>query len=162
MTTTEKRPPPNGWTEFPAPDALRRQPGVTHTSVWESGKVFVISELAMMDAPRGDGQTLQWQVSVSHDGKRRPSDAQVEKVRRAFGMQEAEEDNHHPGVARHLFLCVDPARRVSCECKEGEAIVVEPDGYTWSNDPASCRECEHARLIGKACRAHGVRPLEAP
>jgi hypothetical protein len=70
-------------------------------------------------------------------------------------MEGSEEDNHHPGIARHFWMVVDPARRVDCECKVGETVVKEPDGYKWSNDPGACRGCDYARTFpGHPCPLH--------
>lgn len=78
---------------------------------------------------------------------------------RAFGMVGTEEGNHHPGVARHFWRPVDPARRVDCECKADEVTVVEPDGYRWTN-PADgpCRGCELERATGRPCSLHRGAP----
>lgn len=103
----------------------------------------------------------QWHISITLKGKR-PKPNHVRAVLRDFGMVGAEEDNHHPGNARHFWIPCDPTRRVDCECKATEVIVVDPDGYTWTNPtPESgegCRGCEWARAPlarGKACPIHG-------
>lgn len=133
------------------------------------GRLRVLSALALAKAPSGDDTILQWHLSVSRpprsaDGRgRRPDDAELRRVRLAFDLVDAEEDNHHPGIARHLWLPVDPARRVGCECKADEVVVVEPDGYAWTNpvdaDPSVCRACEIARLLPSSlvdrCPVHG-------
>lgn len=128
-------------------------------------RLRVISSLVMAKAPRGDDVIPQWHLSVvrvTPRGAERCSDHELQLVRRAFGLVEAEEDNHHPGNARHLFLPVDPSRRVACECKEDEVQVVEPSGYTWSQDvraledPLVCRACEIAPLTGRPCPTHGA------
>lgn len=124
------------------------------TSVFRLGSALVISNLASLEAPDGSGDVIpQWHVSLSDDG-RRPSPKLVDRVRRDFGMEGAEVDNHHPGVAVHLMLCVDPARRVDCECKVGEEVVTEPDGYQWSNDAKECRGCAYQRTFGRPCPIH--------
>jgi hypothetical protein len=91
-----------------------------------------------MEAPDGSGDVLPtWLVSVSRDGASMPTDKNLRTVRRAFGMRQAEEDNHQDGRARMLFLVVEPARRVDCECKVDERVVVRPDGYRYSVPAAS-------------------------
>jgi len=67
------------------------------------------------------------------DQDRRATDAEMDIVRRDFDMEDAEEDNHSPGVARHLFRPAHlPKGTVGiCGCKEDEEEVVEPDGYKW-------------------------------
>lgn len=124
------------------------------TSVFRCGAALAISSIANMTAPDGSDDVIpQWHVSVS-EGGRRPSRKLIERVRRDFGMEQAEVDNHHPGVAVHLLLCVAPDRRVACECKAGEKVVTEPDGYQWSNDPAACRGCQYQVAFGRPCPIH--------
>jgi hypothetical protein len=123
--------------------------------VWASrAGLHVISALEVASYPDGQGEGPQWHVSVSKGGKR-PKDKELRAALRAFGMVGAEEDNHHPGVARHLWLPVDPSRRVDCECKEEEALITEPDGYKWTNPrEGRCRGCAIAPLTGKPCPLH--------
>ena len=119
--------------------------------------------LVLPDQVAGSGQHpgdsgLQWHISVTRRGER-PTATDVLKALRAFGLVGAEEDNHHPGAARHFWLVVDPARRVTCDCKEDEVTVREPDGYTWTNPQpgeGECRGCEMQKLLGKACPIHGA------
>lgn len=67
----------------------------------------------------------------------------------------SEVDNHHPGVAVHLWLPVDPAHRVTCECKDDEQTITEPDGYTWTTPVGGpCRGCELQQLLGHPCTVH--------
>ena len=131
-------------------------------SVWRYGGLLVMSTLSDLSAPDGSKDFLPtWVVSVSKNGKR-PDDRDMDRVRKAFGMQDAEEDNHEPGIARKLMMCVDPARRVACECKTDERVVVEPDGYRWSASAKKeeCGGCEMARLgLSGPCSVHaGARP----
>lgn len=154
---TEKRPTRRGWKRVPVPPQITAGRDNTHAiSVWRCGPIAVISELANMEAPDGDGLTPQWLVSVTADGKR-PAQWQVDKVLEDFGMAGAEEDNHFPGKARGFFLVVDPTRRVDCQCKTDETVVVEPDGYTWSRDDSGkpCVGCELAARAGMRCPQHG-------
>lgn len=88
----------------------------------------------------GTGPT--WLVSVSKHGQR-CSDADLQGVVEAFEMPAFDEDNHYPGISRHLFCPVDEAYRSACECKVTETLIVEPDGYQWTTDPAKgCRGCD--------------------
>lgn len=131
-------------------------------SAWRYGRIRVISELADMELPRGGGIGPTWLVSLTRNG-RRPRRADVVKVRRAFGMRDAEVDNHHPGNAIHLYLPVDSKHRVDCECKEDEQVIIEPDGYTWTTPrEGPCRGCELVRLLGGSTRCplhQGPQPL---
>lgn len=73
----------------------------------------------------------------------RASDAQLAFVLEAFVPRGAdgelvwwEEDNHHPGNARHVFVPTGgPGERAACPCKD-EELVTEDDGYTYSFDGA--------------------------
>lgn len=115
----------------------------------------VISELGMMDLPGTKLIGPTWHVSLGIAGGARASDAQLLHVRRAFGMLDAEEDNHHPGRARHLMMPVDPQHRVACECKTDEDQVVDPDGYRWSNAVGdTCRGCLMQVQLGRPCPLH--------
>jgi hypothetical protein len=105
------------------------------------GAVLVCSQVARMGAPDSSGDVLlTWLVSVSEAGRSMPTDLTMRRVRRAFGMQQAEEDNHENGVSRKLFLVVDPSRRVACECKTDETVVTRPDGYQYSLPEGSIME----------------------
>lgn len=115
--------------------------------IWRRGPLTVLSSCSVMDLPDGSGeQGPTWLVSITRAGER-ASDREVRRMLRDFGMDGAR---------------ADPARRVDCECKESETVVVEPDGYAWSNanEPEACRGCEHQRTmaaLGKTapCRFHG-------
>lgn len=156
----ERRPKPEarGWTSRTLPSS----PGgvvvdgqrFVRGSAWLRGKVVVISTLDMAQLPDGAGVGPQWHISVSRGRLGRAKPEEVAKARRAFGMLDAEEDNHHPGVARHFWLPVDPAHRVACECKADETQVREADGYTWSQAADHCRGCELAARTGRPCSLH--------
>lgn len=145
-----KEPCGNDWVliDEPAVDGIRM-------ARWRSGPILATSSVIKARLPDGSGQTgPQWLVAISQNGKR-PKPHHVRRALRAFGMTQAELDSHHPGVARHYFLVVDPTKRVDCECKAEETTVVEKDGYAWSNPTdAPCRGCEYEALLGKACPIH--------
>lgn len=156
----ERRPRSNAWVQNSntrRAEQVLRSHGAAIISVWHSRGVTVISTLDMAKAPDGSGDVIpQWHISVTRRG-RRPRADDVTRALLAFGMTGAEEDNHHPGQARNWFLPVDPSRRVDCECKETEVVVVEDDGYTWTTDPSDCRGCEHERMFGTPpCRFHSA------
>lgn len=128
-------------------------------TAWHRGLIRVLSSLRVdIELPDGSGTGPQWHVSISRSGKR-PKQRDVHAALRAFGMLGAEQDNHHPGVAQHYFMPVDPAHRVACECKTTEDTVVEKDGYTWTNPRPetgeSCRGCDFEKAHGKPCPLHG-------
>lgn len=109
----------------------------------------------------------QWLVSVSRHGRGRdrPDDAQVRRVVDAFALPAFDEDNHHPGVARHLWCPVDERYRSACECKVTEIVVTDPDGYRWTTDSdGPCRGCEYEHIGHLPCPIHnanGRRKIEA-
>lgn len=152
-TQKERRPTLPGWEQIPPPPL---DGNVLAASAWTRSGARVISTLVLAELPDRSGIGPQWHISVTHKGKR-PRDTDVRAMKRAFGMQSAEEDNHHPGMARNFFLPVDPKHRVDCECKEDEQVIVEPDGYTWTNPregEGPCRGCETQAAFGRPCPLH--------
>lgn len=148
MTAPAIKRPPAHWDRMPDSPLLR---GIER---WRYSGFVVTSQLAEMEAPDGTHDVIEtWLVAISRNG-RRASDEDVRRALRAFGMEDALEDNHHPGISRAFFLPVDPARRRECECKLGEKLITEADGYQWSNDTKECRGCEYARLFGTPCPIH--------
>ena len=132
--------------------------GILDGHIYARGPLRVISTLTLAKLPRREDTGQQWHVSASRAGHR-PGDKDLQLVRAAFGLQTAEEDNHHPGVARHLWLPVDPAHRVGCECADDERVVVEPDGFRWTTPhDGPCRGCEFKAMTGKSCPLHGGTP----
>lgn len=121
-----KRPTRGGW----AP--CEPVPGLDAEVWWRHG-LKVLSSLGTMEAPDSSGDLLPtWLVSVSREGTSMPSDADMKRVRRDFDVRQGDEDNHESGTARKLFLVVERARRVDCECKTDETVVTRPDGYRYS------------------------------
>lgn len=152
-----ERLPGPGWA--PARVAL---PPAESVSAWTDGRVLVISALELAEAPDARGDSIpQWHISVSELG-RRPSKSGLRRALKAFGMHSSEEDNHHPGFARHFWLPVDKTRRVTCQCKEDEDVIQESDGYNWTNPrDGECRGCELEALVGKPCPLHPRPAREA-
>lgn len=154
--TRERTPRGNDWT-YVLDTGVPPERQIISASRWRSGPILVLSALEHAEYPDGNGSGPQWHISISAMGKR-PKDHHTRRALRAFGMVGTEEDNHHPGVARHYWLPVDPAHRVDCQCKTDEDVIVDPDGYEWTNPkPESgeeCRGCEFQRLRGKPCPIH--------
>lgn len=86
--------------------------------------------LTAVESPEG---RPEFHVSVSAltgiptHPRRAPTDQEMEFVRGAFGMGGADEDNHGPGVCRHLWLDVGKSRQEPCACKQDEQRIVEGD-----------------------------------
>lgn len=95
-----------------------------------------------------------WHLSVStielrRTHSERPTNADLAHVADCFGLEAWEEDNHYPGVARHIWCPIDPAYRSDCSCKTTERNVVEPDGFTWTTPKdGPCRGCDYRRMHG--------------
>lgn len=161
----ERRPCLPGWEQRPTDGLPRNLVAKAHgVSAWQYGPTCVLSALVDAELPDKSGTGPTWHISVSRMGKR-PKDHDLRRALRAFQMQEAEEDNHHPGNARHFFLSVDPAHRTDCECKETEDRLTEPDGYRWQNPKpghGECRGCELAQVTGRPCPIHGAEPEVRP
>lgn len=133
-------------------------------AIYVRSGVTVISTRVVAKYPTGVGIGPQDHVSVSRRLRRAPA-SDVLRALVAFGMVGAEEDNHHPGIARHFWRSVDPAHRVECECKSTEGLVRDPDGYEWTTPTAdsgeACRGCWYASTLGKytgrsSCPIHGT------
>lgn len=142
-----------GWREF---STIVDGDALLHAWFHFATNTHVLSSLVQATLPRSGKIGPQWHVSVadrSTHEPRRPSDGQALLARCAFDLLAAEEDNHHPGNARHFWMPVDPLERVDCECKETEVTIVEADGYRWTNPTnEACRGCENERVM----RAVGV------
>lgn len=134
-------------------------------NAWRSHDgLLVVSTLEQSVLPGGDGAIgPQWLVSVSRhegglDARCRVTPADVERVVAAFDMPAFDEDNHHPGVARHLWCPVDERYRSACECKTTERTIVDGT-YAWTTDvDGPCRGCDYARDFGLPCPLHATRP----
>lgn len=159
------RPRGRGWIRVPmgrATDDRLAQAGLSRdkTSLWagfyhRGQRLMCISEISMrVELPGADGEFgPTWLIStVRRAGqiRRRCTTRQLDFVRAAFGAQEAEEDNHQPGMTRCLFLPVDPAYRNVCECKTNEVQITESGGYVWSQSAERCRGCDLSMRLGLA------------
>jgi hypothetical protein len=154
---SERRPTLREWCELPVPGVIWTGATTLAASRWQRSAVIVISALEMAELPGAGGAVgPTWHASISRLGKR-PKPRDVERCLRDFGLVGAEQDNHHPGGAKHFFQPVDPRYRGVCECKTTEQVITEPDGYQWTNpkDGSACRGCEFERLRGRPCPIHG-------
>lgn len=149
VTATHPQPRLPGWREV----RPWTGPGVLSGAVYEREGVLVISTLALAEYPDGDGIGPQHHVSVSCRG-RRPSRSELNIALVQFGMRGTEEDNHHPGIARHFWRPLDPAHRVACQCKSDETVVRD-GAYEWTNPvEGPCRGCEYEQMSGRPCPLH--------
>jgi hypothetical protein len=132
-------------------------------SAWRSndGVLTVTSGCHVTELPGGAGRVgPSWLVAVSTAAGRRATADEVRHVVATFAMPAWDEDNHHPGVARHLWCPHDEAARLACECKVNERLITESDGYQWTTDDTKgCRGCQYQALTGRLCPVH--HPLTA-
>lgn len=161
MSLREKIPASDRWKPLGGATLPMKSDSTPSVSGWTNGKLVAISSLSMAELPDGSQKTgPQWHVSISKIPMLRPSDEECRRALRAFCMLGAEEDNHHPGVARQFWMPVDPASRVDCECKDAEDVIIEPDGYKWTNPKPGtepCRGCEYSKTFGKPCPVHAAQ-----
>lgn len=132
-------------------------------SVWRSHDgLLVISSCDVAPLP-GSGEPPidgpQWLVTVSRKpvvGGPRCSvtDEDLQRVVEGFAMPAFDEDNHHPGVARHLWCPIEEQYRSACECKLNEVTITEANGYQWTTEDDHCRGCEYERDFGLPCTIH--------
>lgn len=133
-------------------------------SAWVSHDgLRVVTSLVNAELPGSGEPPLvgpTWHVSVSRsstpEARCTVTDVDLLRVVDGFEMPAFDEDNHHPGQARHLFCPVEEQYRNACECKVDEGLVVEPSGYRWSTKADECRGCEFERLTGLPCTVHHV------
>jgi hypothetical protein len=108
----------------------------------------VTSQLADMFLPGTQDTEIGpvWLIAVSHRGAR-PTDEHMARVVEAFAMPAFDEDNHYPGITRSLFCPIEESYRNACECKLTETVIVDDDGYTWTNPTdGGCRGCDLAAM----------------
>lgn len=72
----------------------------------------------------------EWLISFSKNGRERLTDQELLPALKAFDAENFEEDNHENGIARKLWLAVDPKFRKPCPCKN-EKVIIEGD-YQYS------------------------------
>lgn len=159
MRSEHPRPRSDAWRWLQDWPGLRDPVG----AVYERSGVRVISTRVVAVYPSGVGEGLQDHVSISRR-LHRPPESDVRRALAAFGVVGAEEDNHHPGIARHFWRPVDPAHYALCQCKETETVIVDSDGYTWTNPKDEpCRGCSYVLEIWflrgvVSCPLHGEVP----
>lgn len=159
----------------PGPDWFRKKAlerrfnhtggGALHgLSIWMRRRILAISTCVTAAAPDGSGDAIpQWHISFTNEG-RRCTDEEVRQSLAAFRLTGADEDNHEPGMARHYWMPLDPARRTDCECKTTEKTVTLPDGHRWTTpvDDRECYGCKHevemfAAGIKRPCPIHALQ-----
>lgn len=159
LSSTGALVPERGFTRF----KVAGQPA--RLAAWRSHDgIIVVSSLERAYLPGSGDPPLvgpQWLVSVSRstggiDARCRTTDEDLARVVGCFDMPAFDEDNHHPGVARHLWCPVDPQYRQACECKLTETTVTDGH-YRWTTDQdEECRGCWYQRVFGPACTIHAT------
>lgn len=133
-------------------------------SAWVSHDGLVVLSAVEVSHLPGSGEPAklgpQWHVSVSRrtggtNARCRATNADLVRVASAFDLPTFDEDNHHPGIARHLWCPIADEYRHACECKLTERTVVDPSGYTWTTETdGPCRGCAYARMSALPCPVH--------
>lgn len=119
--TASKQPTGKGWTFC----GFRMLPPPCYKALlWQSDDG--LSVLSAVEDPEGPEEFHLSAVCFINATKQRVcTDEEMERVRADFGMGGAEEDNHGPGNARHLWLRTDKDTQEECPCKQDEERVVE-------------------------------------
>jgi hypothetical protein len=135
-----KRPSGKGWARLPDPPYAVSLGYPCERWVHESGvQCFSAVEVAKDDdgIDRGPEYHLSMSMFTPHGAVRvRRQDAKW--VLRAFGLEDAEEDNHVPGgIARNWWRPVaDRLSGLECKCKDSEPAIREDKGdYVWRAAP---------------------------
>lgn len=93
--------------------------------------LFVLSatEIAEQNPPGSGLAAPHYHVSATWRAglPRTCTDEEMERVREAFGLAGAEEDNHGQGIARHLWILCGREKEPTCACKQDEQRTVEGD-----------------------------------
>jgi hypothetical protein len=152
--------PQRGFSRHPVKQGI-----LARQSRWQSHDgLIVVSSLDHAYLPgSGDPPKVgpQWLVSVSVRGQqRRCTPEEAQRVADCFAMPAFDEDNHHPGVARHLWCPIDARYQQACECKLNEVTVTDGD-YSWTTEDGACRGCEYELLSGLSGRLQPC-PIHRP
>lgn len=112
---------------YPLPTGIVAQ-GFTH----DDHGIRCLSAVEIVEQnPPGSGLMVpHYHVSATFTtptSRRACTDQELELVREAFGLAGAEEDNHGPGIARHLWIACGREKEPECPCKQDEQRIVEGD-----------------------------------
>lgn len=131
--------------------------------------ILAVSSICQAELPGSGHPPLvgpTWHVSVSTRRDHASStpeaprctvtDDELLRAVECFALPAFDEDNHHPGIARHLFCPLDEQYRGACECKVNEQLITEPGGYRWTTEEDECRGCRYERDFGLPCTIHRV------
>jgi len=94
---------------------LHKAPIPTRHEIWDHSfaGIRVISTVEVVD-----GRGIELHLSVSGGfGQKFPSEWEILKVRKDFGAENFEQDDHGSKVA-HLWLPIEKDKRGECPCKE--------------------------------------------
>ena len=97
-------------------------------------KLCVISAVEVASHAPGLEPICTYHVSMSKNGKYRATPEETRFVLRAFGMEDASEDNHVPGgIARNFWRPVnDNMADYVCPCQDSEPAIKEDKGsFIW-------------------------------
>lgn len=107
------------------------------TWVYQRQQIVVISAVEVATDTDGSSKGPEYHVSISRAGGRCTRN-EARFVQKAFGMQDAEEDNHVPnGYVRNFWLPVaEHLTGLECKCKATEPVMREDKGdFEWRGLP---------------------------
>lgn len=128
MLASRRRQPkqPRGWA------FLGRHPHLPHALIYrsEDEPLQAISAIEVVEDKDSPIARPSYHVSAIYLGAREGeeracTDDELERVRVAFQMDGADEDNHGEGIARHLWLDCDKRVEDLCACKQDEETFVD-------------------------------------
>lgn len=123
--------------------------GVAYIGIGPRSGFQVISAVEVVERNEGVVEVPHFHVSTCYGSdpqmRRTCTDEEMERVRADFSMGGAEEDNHGPGIVRHLWLECGKSRQSDCACKTDEPRIKAVQRAEEAE--AACRVM--ARMLGK-------------
>ena len=95
--------------------------------------ILVMSAVEVPTEQDGTTNGPEYHLSISMTSGQRIDSKGAKWVRRQFGLEDAKEDNHFPGVSRSFWRPVaDHLSGIECKCVETEPKIVEDQGdFVW-------------------------------
>lgn len=131
-----KKPTGDGWQQILewAPPRLLAEMGY-QSEAWEHDSgLFAISAVEVAEEPGKMPLGPEYHLSISKDGHGRCDRNEARFVLRAFGLEDAKEDNHVPGgfVRNYWRPVADSLSGYECECVDDEPAIKENKGdFVW-------------------------------
>ncbi|WP_339862279.1 hypothetical protein [Paremcibacter congregatus] len=98
---------------------------------WRHSKgICAISSVAWVNDDHEPERHWEWLISFSVMGRHRVSNKDLKWILKDWDMENFEEDNHEPGIARKFWLAIEERFRKPCPCKD--EIIKSEGEYFWS------------------------------